>query len=290
MLLCIARFMDKMLRGSSMSYSQIAKDCGFSEPTAKRCAKKVRERWLRIQVGKGRYVPGKGNENLYDGILPEDLLDELRRRKSGVSYRYPETGEVSQRYPEPSDGVSPGYPETDYGASDRYPEAFRGITQIQAGYQGDTLTPHTPHKEDISREDDPSADAGPGLGTTPSSGNSVVLLHFPIPTDVIQLRTAHLGRSSTAFPPRRLTSTSSGLHTLPVAKRRRARLATSSSRSRRASTSCAGLPRRSSSKAQSATPQADGDRIRNSRRCRRLGSTVAAGRTKSANLSLRSHC
>jgi len=60
MLLCIARFMDKQLRSSSMSYSQIANDCGFSEPTAKRCAKKVRARWLAVEVSKGRYVPGKG--------------------------------------------------------------------------------------------------------------------------------------------------------------------------------------------------------------------------------------
>src|SRR5262245_9505769 len=37
-LLCLSRFMDKDLRASSMSYAQWARDCGFSERTAKRCA------------------------------------------------------------------------------------------------------------------------------------------------------------------------------------------------------------------------------------------------------------
>jgi hypothetical protein len=137
MLLCIARFMDKQLRGSSMSYSQIARDCGFSEPTAKRCSKKVRARWLRVGVGKGRYVPGKGNENLYHGVIPPDLLDELRRRKSGVSERYPET----------ADEVSVGHPEHVFEVSDGYPEEERGITQTQPGYQADTLTPHIPQRK-----------------------------------------------------------------------------------------------------------------------------------------------
>ena len=170
MLLCIARFMDKQLRcGSSMSYSQGANDCGFSEPTAKRVGKKVRgvgdksrRRWLRVEVGKGRYVPGKGSENLYHGIIPPDLRDELRRRKAGVSGGYPETiGEVSQ-----------GHPETDFGVSGRYPESVRGMPQIQAGYLGDTLTPLTPQsKKDIGQEVSPSsqpAQPEKGQGSRPS--------------------------------------------------------------------------------------------------------------------------
>jgi hypothetical protein len=166
MLLCIARFMEKQLRGgSSMSYSQIAGDCGFSEPTAKRCAKKVRERWLRILVGKGRYVPGKGSENLYHDVIPGDLLDELRRRKSGVSPRYPETSyEVSQ-----------GDPETDGGVSDGHPEIVRGIPQTPPGYLGDTLTPHTAHKkEERDAHASPPADAAifpPNLNSTPQGGS-----------------------------------------------------------------------------------------------------------------------
>jgi hypothetical protein len=144
MLLCVARYMTKrLLSGSSMSYRQIASDCGFSEATAKRIGKRVRgvgpesrRRWLKVEVGKGRYVPGKGSENLYLGIIPPDLLMELRRRKGGVSHRYPETiGEVSEEHP-----------ETNFGVSDQHPEPHRGITEIQAGYQGDTLTPHIPKK------------------------------------------------------------------------------------------------------------------------------------------------
>ncbi len=83
MLLCLARYMDKDLRASSMSYAKIARDCGFSEPTAKRCAKAAANTWLRIGPHKGRYVPGKGYENLYDGIIPQRWADELRRRTLG---------------------------------------------------------------------------------------------------------------------------------------------------------------------------------------------------------------
>ena len=82
MLLCIERFMKPDLRSSSMSYKQIAADCGFSEETAKRTAKRVRDGgWLRIEVGGGFYVPGKGCQNLYHGIMPKKWVDELRRRK-----------------------------------------------------------------------------------------------------------------------------------------------------------------------------------------------------------------
>ena len=145
-LLCVSRFMDKDLRASSMSYAQIARDCGFSEPTAKRCAKAVANTWLRIGIGKGRYVPGKGHENLYDGIIPQRWADEVRRRmlggiavkpdeaiqraadkvmagRSGVSDRYPEGGGVSHGHPEtPISGYQP-----DTGVSQR---SERGITQI----------------------------------------------------------------------------------------------------------------------------------------------------------------
>jgi hypothetical protein len=63
-----------------MSYATIARNCGFDRSTAKRCAKKVTGRWLRIGIKKGRYVPGKGNENLYDGTIPKRWKEELRRR------------------------------------------------------------------------------------------------------------------------------------------------------------------------------------------------------------------
>jgi hypothetical protein len=166
MLLCIARFMDKDLHGSSMSYAQIAAACGFSESTAKRCAKAVRDRWLRIGVGKGRYVPGKGCENLYQGVIPPEVVAELRRRKlKGEATPVDEglkgaaetivasmTG-VSAGHPDHSNGVSGGDPDADFGVSDRH----RGIPQTQAGYPTDTLTPYTPQEE----EEDIDADAPP---------------------------------------------------------------------------------------------------------------------------------
>jgi hypothetical protein len=132
MLLCVSRFMNRNLRASSMSYAQIARDCGFSERTAKRCAPVVADTWLRIGVGKGRYVPGKGHENRYDGIIPQKWADELRRRmlggiavepdeailkavddlmasEAGVSGRHLEGSGVTHRHPEePISGCQAG--------------------------------------------------------------------------------------------------------------------------------------------------------------------------------------
>jgi hypothetical protein len=131
-LLCLSRFMDKDLRAASMSYAQWARDCGFSERTAKRCAQTVANTWLRIGVGKGRYIPGKGHENRYDGVIPQKWADELRRRmrkgvevkpdediiravdevmsgKTGVSDRHPENSEVTHGHPEkPISGCQAG--------------------------------------------------------------------------------------------------------------------------------------------------------------------------------------
>jgi hypothetical protein len=153
-LLALARYMRPDLqRGSSMSYSQLASDCGYSEPTAKRFAKDMAGRdkekpretfWLKVRACKGRYVPGKGHENLYWGVIPQKWEDELRRRKragiaiepdeeiatmacSGVSERHPET-EAPEGYPNPQTEVSHRYPDNgagyqaDTGVSERYPE------------------------------------------------------------------------------------------------------------------------------------------------------------------------
>jgi hypothetical protein len=63
MLLCIGRFFDDNARSSSMSYAQVARECGFDERTAKRIGKDIRERWLQISIGKGFYVPGSRVNN-----------------------------------------------------------------------------------------------------------------------------------------------------------------------------------------------------------------------------------
>jgi hypothetical protein len=137
MLLCVARFMDKNLRASSMSYTQIAAACGFSEASAKRSAKAARGWWLRIEVGKGRYWPGKGSENLYHGIIPEKWLEELRRRKSTVRG---DEGIVdpAEKIVAGMAGVSQRHPEFGFGVSGRH----RGVPQTPPGYPTDTLTPH----------------------------------------------------------------------------------------------------------------------------------------------------
>lgn len=127
-LICIAQFMDKNLRASSMSYTQIAADCGFSEATAKRSVKATRGRWLRVEAGKGRYWPGKGNENLYHGIIPEKWAEELRRRKS--------KGTVSG-----DEGIDNAAESINAGLSG-VAGRHRGVPQTLPGYPTDTLTPH----------------------------------------------------------------------------------------------------------------------------------------------------
>src|SRR5262249_40142110 len=86
MLLCIGRFFDDNARSSSMSYAQVARECGLHEVTAKKTANAVKDRWLRIGVGKGFYVPGKGAQNLYHGVSPPELVERLREeRRKGRS-------------------------------------------------------------------------------------------------------------------------------------------------------------------------------------------------------------
>ena len=144
MLLCISRFMDRNLRASSMSYLQVAVACSFSETTAKRSAKAARERWLRIEVGKGRYVPGKGSENLYHGIIPKKWLAELRRLKAkGQAVTVDEgVAEAADGIVAGISGVADRHPESSNGVSHRHPETDRGIPQTQPGYPTDLSLIH----------------------------------------------------------------------------------------------------------------------------------------------------
>jgi hypothetical protein len=77
-LLCIARFFDADAKSSSMSYSQVARECGLSERQAKYIAKRIGGIWLRVEIGKGFRVPGKGCQNLYHGIIPTEVVEALR--------------------------------------------------------------------------------------------------------------------------------------------------------------------------------------------------------------------
>jgi hypothetical protein len=80
-LLCVGRFMSPDLESSDMSYNQIKNDCSLSERFTKTAAKRARDRWLRIEVGKGR-LTRNGRQNLYHGIIPTDVVEHLRTRKA----------------------------------------------------------------------------------------------------------------------------------------------------------------------------------------------------------------
>jgi hypothetical protein len=80
-LLCVGRFMSPDLESSDMSYSQIKEDCSLSERFTKAAAKHARDRWLKIEVGKGRLTKN-GRQNLYHGIIPTDVVELLRARKT----------------------------------------------------------------------------------------------------------------------------------------------------------------------------------------------------------------
>ena len=53
-LLCVGRFFDDNACSSSMSYSQVARECGLHESTAKKIAKAVVDVWVKIEIGKGQ--------------------------------------------------------------------------------------------------------------------------------------------------------------------------------------------------------------------------------------------
>ena len=141
-LLCIARFFDSDCRSSSMSYTQIANDCGFTESTSKRAAKAVRERWLRIEIGKGFFTPGKGRQNLYHGLVPEPVLDSLRQHKAAMRRRAVRVSPGSQSdTPTNRAGCKDVTPSCPPGYDDGTPKHEVGVTQCYPpGYHGDTLT------------------------------------------------------------------------------------------------------------------------------------------------------
>src|SRR5262249_9317381 len=102
-----------------------------------RCA----DRWVKVKVGKGRYISGKGRENLYEGVVPQRWADELRRRMLGGIEIKPDEGirEVDDAMGGEYGG-SDGYPATGTGVSHRHLEGDRDITQTPPGYHTDTRT------------------------------------------------------------------------------------------------------------------------------------------------------
>jgi Helix-turn-helix domain len=77
-LLYISRFTDRGGRGASVSYAQICRETGVSRPTAKRTIARLRGRWLHVQYNEGQLTPGVGKENLYDLLLPQEMLERVR--------------------------------------------------------------------------------------------------------------------------------------------------------------------------------------------------------------------
>ena len=111
-LICVWRYFDRNARSSSMSYQQIARDCSLDESTSKRIARKVAESWLEIGVGKG-YATKFGRTNLYHGIVPPNVLAELRdllRRQAG-------------------DGVARSAPVNQTGVADGDPTGWHRATR-----------------------------------------------------------------------------------------------------------------------------------------------------------------
>ena len=138
-LLCISRFFDDEAQSSSMSYKQVARECGLHESTAKAIARRLAGRWICIHVGRGYYVVGKGRTNLYDGIPPPDLVARLRdslREGAGS----PETT------PNGNHGVASQYPELERGRLTPPRNAFSGSPETQAGSSDATRTT-LPHKD-----------------------------------------------------------------------------------------------------------------------------------------------
>ena len=173
MLLCIGRFFDDNACSSSMSYAQVARECGLHEVTAKKTANAVKDRWLRIGVGKGFYVPGKGAQNLYHGICPPELVERLReeRRKGRSVPRDAEVekaaeaaaGRIKSGVVSNCTGVASDYPEPQSGVVSGYPEGDRGSPGLRPGLP---QTTRTQIDSDEEKTDSLGAEAPGAVDTT----------------------------------------------------------------------------------------------------------------------------
>jgi hypothetical protein len=80
-LLRIGSFFKKDGTASNMALSKIVRDCNFSEATAKRCLKRARNFWLKVEIQKGFWTPF-GRQNLYHAMLPPAVLEGLREYRA----------------------------------------------------------------------------------------------------------------------------------------------------------------------------------------------------------------
>jgi hypothetical protein len=112
-LLCVGRFVDPNGGGCSMSYRQIAADCCIAERTAKRVVSALDEIWVGIKAKQGRYIKGKGRENLYSVTAPDEAMEAARQAR--LAQLQAQIG-VILRHPAQATGVSQSHTnkDTDY--------------------------------------------------------------------------------------------------------------------------------------------------------------------------------
>lgn len=129
-LLCVGRFFDPDGRSSSMSYAQIRSDCSLSERFVKYGAKSARNRWLKIEIGKGKLTPN-GPQNLYHAVCPSELVEELRQRRSkGLAVPYDaKLAAVAGLMP---DGVHAMHPNGSGGVHQEHPAGVHGMHGVHA--------------------------------------------------------------------------------------------------------------------------------------------------------------
>jgi hypothetical protein len=136
MLVCIWRFFDANARSSSMSYTQIAADCTIHENSAKRIARDILGKWLTVGVQKG-FKTGSGKQNLYHGICPPDLVEELRELKRKGKDVEPDE-DILAAADAAIDGVASRHPFDEQGAASGYPLGKQGVASGYPSGQGVT--------------------------------------------------------------------------------------------------------------------------------------------------------
>jgi hypothetical protein len=160
LLLCISRYFKPNATSSSLSYPQIAQDCGFSERTGIRAAQDVRDRWLRIGIQQG-HKTASGQKNLYVGTPPPDLVEELRHRKAKGEVVEPDEAIVAAAqgmtpcHPLPEEGMTPCHPLPEEGMTPCHPSGQRGDTVSERGDTDDTLILNKQEKKKESGADAP---------------------------------------------------------------------------------------------------------------------------------------
>jgi hypothetical protein len=130
MLLCVGRFFDNDGLSSSMSYAQIRSDCSLSERFVKYGAKRARDRWLKIEIGKGK-LTRNGPQNLYHAICPSEMVEELRQRRPkglGVPYDAKLAAVVGLM----PDGVHTMHPNGSLGVHQEHPDGVHGMHGVHA--------------------------------------------------------------------------------------------------------------------------------------------------------------